>query len=90
MIIVAGHLTIQKGKRDDFLRKSKEAVIAARKNSQCLAFSVSADLVESDRVCIFERWKSRTSLEKFRGNGPGDDLSSLIIGAEVGEFNVKS
>lgn len=55
MFIVAGHLTIKKGKRDEFLRLSKEAVIAARKDNQCLAFYVTADLIESDQVCIFEK-----------------------------------
>lgn len=84
MIIVAGHLTVRN--RDTFLENSKPAVIAARKNPACLDFSVTADLLEKDHVCIFERWKDQDSLEKFREDGPGEDLSSLIISAKINEF----
>lgn len=88
MIIVAGHLIVEQNRRDEFLEKSKDAVLAARDNSDCLDFSVTADLVTQDRVCIYERWKDQESLSSFRGNGPGEDLSSLILGAEINEFNV--
>ena len=88
MVIIAGHLTIKENKRDEFLEKSKEAILIARKNSQCFAFNVTPDLIEPDRVCIFERWKNKEALKNFRGNGPGEDLSSLIVGAEIGEYLV--
>lgn len=90
MIIVAGHLKIRNGKRDEFLSRSKDAVMAARRDTHCLAFNVTADLIESNQVCIFERWKSKKSLERFRGDGPGDDLSSLIVSAEIEEYIIKT
>jgi hypothetical protein len=88
VIIVAGHLVIKVGKRDEFLEKSKEAVVAARENSHCLDFNVSADLVSKNRVCIYERWEDRDAMENFRGKGPGEDLSSIIDGAEINEFEI--
>lgn len=90
MIIVAGHLELQKGKRSEFLEKSKEAILAARDNSNCHDFNVTADTLVKSRVCVYERWKDRESLESFRGNGPGEDLSSLIVGAQINEFEVKN
>ncbi len=90
VIIVAGHLVVDKDRRDEFLEKSKDAVVAARENSDCFDFNVTADLVTQDRVCIYERWNDQDSLNSFRGNGPGEDLSSLILSAEINEFEVKN
>lgn len=89
MIIVAGYLDIKENSRNEFIEKSKVAVLAARENESCFEFNVTADSIIKNRVCIFERWSDKNSLDLFRGEGPGDDLSSLIIGAEVNEFEVK-
>lgn len=88
MIIVAGRIYLKSGRRDSFVRASLEAVALARKTAGCLDFVVAPDPVEPDRVNVFERWESRTALEAFRGDGPGDDLSADILNADVTEYEV--
>ncbi len=61
-VIVAGKLIIKPGSRDEFIEKSREAILLARKNDACADFSVSPDSIDRNRVNIFERWKSRSEL----------------------------
>lgn len=90
MIIVAGRIDIAPGRRDAFVRASAEAVVAARQAPGCHDFAVSADSVDPNRVNVFERWESAAELEAFRGEGPGDDLSADIVGADVVRYEIVS
>ncbi len=89
MIIVAGYLLVKASKRTKFLKSSVEAVVLARQTKGCIDFSVSADPIDKNRVNILEIWKSRKALNTFRGNGPSDDLSSLIDRFELQEFEAE-
>jgi quinol monooxygenase YgiN len=90
MIIVAGSLYVPPGSRDEFLARSSEAVVQARVTAGCHDFAVSPDIVEPDRVNIFEAWADRAALEAFRGSGPDDGLSSLILRAAIAEHIVQA
>ena len=83
MITVFGSLALVPGQRDDFLRRSRSAVEAARRTDGCRDFAVSPDLIDPDRVNVFECWKSAEALERFRGEGPGEDLSALILRYDI-------
>ncbi|MEZ5811564.1 MAG: hypothetical protein R3D45_09115 [Rhizobiaceae bacterium] len=89
-VIVAGHIITKRGCRDDFVAGSRDTMVAARNTPGCTDFVVTADPLEADRVHIFEAWDDETYLKKFRGDGPGDELSRLIERADVGTFNVLS
>ena len=89
MIIVSGRIFTKPGQRDAFLEGSREAIAAARKAEGCHDFSVSPDLVEADRVNVYEEWQSESAMLAFRGDGPGDDLSALIERAEVRRHSVR-
>ncbi|MEU4343555.1 antibiotic biosynthesis monooxygenase family protein [Nocardia sp. NPDC023852] len=84
MLIVAGHLRVTD--RDRYLENCREVVELARATEGCLDFTLGADLVELDRVNIFERWATRAALERFRGTGTSGDLDAQIVGADVREF----
>lgn len=88
MIIVVGHLQVDPDHRDRAIELSRSAVEAARKTPGCIDFAVSADPVNPSRVNISERWADRKALEDFRAGGPSGDLSDLIQGAEVAEYEV--
>ncbi len=88
MIIVAGHLKVRHEDRPAFLTGSAEAVRQARAARGCRDFSVSPDPVDPGRVNVFELWDDRDSLLGFRGEGPDDGLGSLIVAAEVAEYDV--
>jgi quinol monooxygenase YgiN len=86
MIIVAGHLRV--ADREGYLAGCGEVVALARQAPGCLDFSLAADLVEADRINIFERWASRAQVEAFRGSGPSSEQQSAILSASVTEYDV--
>lgn len=88
MIIVTGHIVVQPGRRDEFVALSRPAMTEARKHHACQMFVVAADPLEADRVVVSEVWTSRDELLVFRGQGPGTDLSALIVSGHVREFFV--
>lgn len=88
MIIVAGYLRIHPGGRDQFLARSRAAVVAARSAPGCVDFSVSPDLIEEDRVNIMERWDDRASLVRFREEGPDAETGALVRSFHVKEFSL--
>ena len=90
MIIVSGKIFVRPGKRQEFLALSSEAIVKARKTAGCLDFTVSADLVEPDRVNVYEAWEAEDALLRFRGQGPSKEILSLIVGAEVARHLVAS
>lgn len=87
-IIVAGTLSIKPGSRDEFVERSREAILLARQNEACENFSVSADPIDGNRVNIFEKWGSRIALEEFRSTGPASDMFSLVVAFDVKEYEV--
>jgi quinol monooxygenase YgiN len=88
MLIIAGHLIVDEGDREDFVADSATAVSQARDTDGCLDFAVSADSLDPCRVNVFERWRSRQLLAAFRGSGPDDDLRGRIRKAEISEYAV--
>ena len=56
----------------------------------CRDFVVAADPIEPDRVNVYEEWESEDALVTFRGDGPGDDVSSSIVRADVARHVVAS
>ena len=90
MIIVSGQIYLDESDREAFLARSLDAVAQARRVPGCLDFVVAADPLESNRVNIYERWQSESALEAFRGGGPGPDIESLIVSAEVARYQIAS
>jgi hypothetical protein len=90
MVIVSGRIYVRPGTRDDFLKLSTEAVVQARRSTGCLDFVVAADPIEPDRVNVYEEWESEQALVAFRGDGPGADLSSMIVKANVIKHAISS
>ncbi|MBV9845603.1 MAG: antibiotic biosynthesis monooxygenase [Kutzneria sp.] len=88
MIIVAGHLRVAMADRDRFLARSHEAMRLARTAPGCHDFVVAADPLDAERVNVYERWTDRAVMHAFRGDGPDEELQSLIAGADIGEFEV--
>ena len=88
MLIVAGHLTVAATQREAYLAGCEGVVEQARRTPGCLDFAISADRVDPQRINVFERWRSRTELEAFRGDGPDDAASGALLGAAVAEYDV--
>ncbi|MDA2804088.1 putative quinol monooxygenase [Nocardiopsis suaedae] len=88
MLIIAGHITVDPGDREEYLRGCADVVDQARKAEGCLDFSLSADLVDPGRIDIYERWESDAHLAAFRGEGVPDEQASLIRDASVYKYRV--
>ena len=88
MVIVAGHVVVDPGQRDDYLSGCVEVVRQARSAPGCLDFSLSADLLEPGRINILERWESQAAVEAFRGSGPSDEQGAAVLAAAVAEYDV--
>jgi quinol monooxygenase YgiN len=89
MIIVAGHLIVGASDREPFIADCASAVAAARKTDGCLDFAVSADVVDPQRVNVFERWQSLDALKDFRGRGPDTQTQRRILSSHVTEYEVR-
>lgn len=87
MVIVAGHVVVNPGQREDYLAGCVEVVRQARRAPGCLDFAISADPIEPDRINVFERWESHAAVETFRGSGPSDEQGSAIVAATVCEYD---
>ena len=64
--------------------------MALRTAPGCVAFHLSADRLEPDRINVFEQWETVADVEAFRGSGPGDDQSAAIRDAAVDEHEIAS
>ncbi|WP_428340011.1 putative quinol monooxygenase [Mycobacterium sp.] len=90
MLIVAGYLVVDAMQRDSYLEECRAVVRQGRNSPGCLDFAISADLIEPDRIDIFERWESRATLDEFRGSGPSGEQQGQIVSASVCEYEVGS
>ena len=55
MIIVAGTLTAEPARREQYLAGCIDVVKQARRAPGGLDFSITADLIETDRIHVYER-----------------------------------
>ena len=88
MMIVAGLIRVRPDQRETYLATCVEVVEQARAAAGCLDYVIGPDLVESDRINIFERWESRAAVAAFRGDGPSDEQSAAMTGASVAEYEI--
>ncbi len=89
MIVVAGWLRVDPANRQAYLEGCVAVIEAARRAEGCLDFALSADVIEPDRINVFEKWSSEPALEAFRGSGPDDGQSAMILAADVSQFEVR-
>ena len=67
MIIIAGHSRAKNPiERDAAVAAFAAMVERARKQDGCLDLSIGADLVEADRINVFECWRDQQSLNAWR------------------------
>ncbi|MGW5717447.1 putative quinol monooxygenase [Amycolatopsis sp. NPDC003865] len=90
MIIVAGWLAVAPEERDAYLAGCAKAVRLAREAPGCLEYALGADLLDSGRITVYERWESDEDLERFRGSGPSDEQSAQILDASVARYRISA
>jgi quinol monooxygenase YgiN len=73
-VIVVGTFEVEPNDRDAFLQSRVPGMEAARSESGCITYVLSADPVETHLVHLVERWQSRAHLdehlERLRSRSP--------------------
>ena len=88
MVIVAGQIFVKAAERDGYLRDCVGVVEQARDAPGCLDFCITADLLDPERIDIFERWETQEAVEAFRGSGPSEEQGAAMLRASVSEYDV--
>jgi len=65
-VIVAGWCAVDPSKRDEVVEKFTDLVLRARSAPGCLDMAITADPVDSNRINIFEFWRSGKDLNSWR------------------------
>ena len=66
-VIVVGTFEVEPSDRDAFLQSRVPGMEAARSESGCITYVLSADPVEPHLVHLVERWQSRAHLDEHLG-----------------------
>ena len=76
MLIIAGHVTVDPDRRDEYLAAFADLVQRARRAPGCLDVAVTADPVDAGRVYVYERWQSWDAVTAWRevANAPEVDI----------------
>ena len=90
MIIVSGTIRTTPGQRQRFLDASLKAMTMARAAQGCMAFIVAADPIVDDLVNVYEQWESEAAMLAFRGDGPSDEMGSMIAHTDVQRHQVSA
>ena len=88
MVIVAGQVTVDPEQRESYLAGSVSVVEKARGAAGCLAFAITADLIDPGRVNIFERWESEAAVRAFRRSAPSSKQGTAMLSASVAEYEI--
>jgi quinol monooxygenase YgiN len=88
VIIVAGALIVDPGGRDAYLEGCRGVVEAARRADGCVDYALSPDLLEPDRINVYELWASEEDLHEFRGSGPDGGQLAALQDIRVEEYEV--
>jgi quinol monooxygenase YgiN len=88
MVIVAGHITVDPEQRESYLAGCMSVVETARRADGCLDFAITADLFQSGRVNLFERWESRAVVETFRRSALRNKQGAAMLSASVVEYDI--
>jgi quinol monooxygenase YgiN len=78
MLIIAGHIEVDPGRRDEVVAALQDLVRRARAAPGCLDLAVTADPLEPARVNTFERWGSTEQLEAFRAVADAPDIGEIV------------
>src|SRR5262249_39669563 len=65
IVIVAGHITVDREQRESYLAGSVSVVDEARAAAGCLDFAITPDLIALGRVNPVEHWESQTAVKAF-------------------------
>jgi quinol monooxygenase YgiN len=94
MITIFGTLHLNPARRDEAVREFKQLVAETSREAGCDAYVVSADLVDTNTLYIFEEWTDAAALEAHRRSehfaAHQARNAGLLDGAEVAQYEASS
>lgn len=66
MLVIAGHFSVDPGRRDEYVAAFADLVRRARGAPGCLDVAVTADALDAGRVYMYERWESWHDVSAWR------------------------
>ncbi len=88
-VIVAGWYTVDPGKRDEMVEKFKDMMLRARSTPGCLDMAITADPVDSNRINMFEFWRSEKDLNSWRAVSNAPKKIPRILRVEVQKHTIQ-
>lgn len=83
MLIIAGHFTVDPGRRDEYVAAFSDLVRRARQAPGCLDVAVTADALDAGRVYMYERWESWHDVSAWREVADAPEVDIEITDADV-------
>lgn len=88
-VIVAGWYTVDPSKRDEVVERFKDMVLRARSTPGCLDMAITADPVDSNRINIFEFWRSEKELNSWRVGSKPPKMNARMLRVEVQKHTIQ-
>jgi len=82
MVIIAGHLEVDAGARDQYVT-AHEDLVRARQAARCRDLAITADALDPTRVGDLERWQSTERLDARRAVARAPDTGINVRSADV-------
>jgi len=89
MIVIAGHVALDPGKREAAVTAAREMMAETRKEKGCISYTFSADLDEPGRFRIFEEWESDEALRAHFASPHMARFQKAVGGLGVREMAVQ-
>jgi quinol monooxygenase YgiN len=83
MVIIAGHLEVDAGDRDQYVTAHEDLVRRARRAPGCLDLAITTDALDPTRVDNFERWQSVEHLDAWRAVAHAPDTGITVRSVAV-------
>ncbi len=88
MWIIAGHVTVDDDRRDEYVAAFRDLVERARRAPGCLDVAITADPVTPGRVNNYERWESWEAIERWRAQAHAPDPGIALRAVDVTAYEV--
>jgi quinol monooxygenase YgiN len=83
VLIIAGHLTVDPDRREEYLAAFAELVQRARRAPGCLDVAITPDALEPGRVYMYERWESWHHVNAWRQVANAPEIDIEITDADI-------
>lgn len=88
MWIIAGHVTVDEHRRDEFVDAHRDLVERARRAPGCLDVAITADPVVPGRIYNVERWESWDAIERWRARADAPETGIAMRDVDVTAYEV--